>query len=94
MLFIFIYLEDRNISKGFMVMQQLFAISVLIFSNNGLAEPGADITLNLNVNINTDKGQSEEESVELVRDNGNPRVRGRSLKRKINIYRDKKASYN
>ena len=74
-------------------MQQLFAVSVLIFSNNILSEPGADITLNLNINTNTDKGKSEEESVLLVRDNENRRALKKSLKRKINIYRDKMAFY-
>ena len=76
-----------------MEMQQLFAVSVLIFSNNILSEPGADITLNLNINTNTDKGKSEEESVLLVRDNENRRALGRSLRHKINIYRDKMAFY-
>ena len=66
-------------------MQQLFAVSVLIFNNNILSEPGADITLNLNINTNTDKGKSEEESVLLVRDNENRRALKKSLKRKINI---------
>ena len=71
-----------------MVMQQFFAVLILIFSNNCFAEPGADITLNLNINTNTDKGQSEEESIALVRDDGNWTALGRSLKRKVNIYRD------
>ena len=74
-------------------MQQLFALSVLILSSCGFAESGGDITLNLNINTNTDKGQRKKESVALVRDNGNRRALGRSLKRKINIYRDEMASY-
>ena len=67
-------------------MQQLFVVSVLVFSNNILSEPSADITLNLNINTNTNKGKSEKESVALVRDNENSGALGRSLKRKINIY--------
>lgn len=74
-------------------MQQLFALSVLILNSCGFAKSGADITLNLNINTNTDKGKSEKESVLLVRDNGNRRALGRSLKRKINIYRNKIASF-
>ena len=88
LLFIFIYLQDRNISKGLMSMQQLFTLSVLILSSCGFPESGAEITLNLNINTNTDKGQGEEESIALVRDDGNRTALGRSLKRKVNIYRD------
>jgi len=54
-----------------MALKLFLILVVLAISRNAFSKPSEDLTIKLNVDVNTDQGQTQHESVELVRDGAN-----------------------
>lgn len=69
-----------------MATEQFLVLVVLVVSNCVSSKPSEEFRINLNVNVNIDKGQTKNESVELVRDVAKPKALDpMALRRKTRI---------